>query len=255
MARARFIDYDLIADLYDEYVRVDFDVPFFLDEAKKATGDVLELMSGTGRMSVPLIEAGVRLTCVDRSAEMLAVLRQKLEQRQCAAEVYQMDVRELNLPRRYQLAFIPFHSLSELVSPEDRQQALVRIYEHLLPGGHFICTLHNPTVRLARVDGQLHLMGTHALAARNGTLVAWIIENRDPSTAIVNGCEFFEEYDASGLLRSKRLLEIQYALISRTEFEAVAESIGFRSVSLYGDYSYSAFQSGTSPFMVWILQK
>ncbi len=248
------IDYDRVADLYDDYVRVGFDVPFFRNAAKQAAGDVLELMSGTGRVSLSLIEAGVRLTCVDRSAKMLAVLRRKLEQRHLVAEVYQMDVRELSLPRQYSLAFIPFHSLAELVSAEDRRQTLTRIYEHLVPGGHLICTLHNPAVRAQSVDGQLHLIGTHTRADRSGTLVAWIVEARRPSTAIVDGCEFFEEYDAGGVLRSKWLLEIHYALISREEFEAMIESIGFRVVSLHGDYAGSDF-SETSPFMIWTLER
>ncbi len=254
MTQSQSIDYDRVADLYDDYVRVGSDVPFFLSAARQAAGDVLELMSGTGRVSLPLIEAGVRLSCVDRSAEMLAVLRRKLEQRQLVAEVYQMDVRELSLPRQYTLVFIPFHSLAELVSPEDRHQTLTRIYAHLAPGGHLICTLHNPTVRAQSVDGQLHLIGTHARAGQSGTLVAWIVEARRPSTAIVDGWEFFEEYDADGLLRSKRLMEIHYALISREEFEAMIESIGFKVVSLHGDYAGSDFFA-TSPFMIWTLER
>jgi len=120
--------------------------------------------------------------------------------------------------------------------------------------GHLICTLHNPTVRSQSVDGQLHLIGTHARADRGGTLVAWIVEARRPSTAIVDGCEFFEEYDADGVLRCKRLMQIHYALISREEFEAMSESIGFRVVSLHEDYAGSGF-SETSPFMIWTLQK
>jgi len=248
------IDYDRVADLYDDYVRVGFDVPFFLNAAKQAAGDVLELMSGTGRVSLPLIEAGVRLTCVDHSAKMLAVLRRKLEQRQLAAEVYEMDVRELSLPRQYSLAFIPFHSLAELVSPEDRRQTLTRIYEHLVPGGHLICTLHNPTVRAQSVDGQLHLVGMHTRADQSGTLIVWIVEARRPSSTIVDGCEFFEEYDADGVMCSRRLMEIHYALISRGEFEAMVESIGFRVDFLHGDYAGSDF-SETSPFMIWMLER
>ena len=92
MTLSSSIDYDRVADLYDDYVRVGFDVPFFLNAARQAAGDIPDLMSGTGHVSLPLIEAGVRLTCVDRSAEMLAVLRRKLEQRQLVAEVYLMDV-------------------------------------------------------------------------------------------------------------------------------------------------------------------
>jgi SAM-dependent methyltransferase len=72
-------DYDYIADLYDTYVPAAFDIPFFVDEARKSPGDVLELMSGTGRVSIPLLEAGIKLTCVDISAGLNAVLSDKLK--------------------------------------------------------------------------------------------------------------------------------------------------------------------------------
>ena len=58
---------------------LDADIPFFREMCADATGDVLELMSGTGRVSLPLLRAGVTLTCVDYSAEMLRVLVSALE--------------------------------------------------------------------------------------------------------------------------------------------------------------------------------
>lgn len=43
-------DYSLVADIYDQYVRADFDVQFFRDEASRAHVRVLELMCGTGSL-------------------------------------------------------------------------------------------------------------------------------------------------------------------------------------------------------------
>jgi hypothetical protein len=40
------LDYDRIARLYDAYVRTELDVPFFLQEARQASGPVLELRAG-----------------------------------------------------------------------------------------------------------------------------------------------------------------------------------------------------------------
>ena len=57
------MDYSLIADLYDSYVQTALDTPFFLGETRNVKGEVLELMAGTGRVSIPLLEQGVRLTC------------------------------------------------------------------------------------------------------------------------------------------------------------------------------------------------
>lgn len=48
------IHFSEVSDLYDFYVKVDFDIPFFLNETKLFRNEILELMCGTGRVSIPL---------------------------------------------------------------------------------------------------------------------------------------------------------------------------------------------------------
>jgi SAM-dependent methyltransferase len=248
-------DYNRVADLYDTYVPADFDIPFFLTEAGQASGPVLELMSGTGRVSLPLIQAGVNLTCVDLSRKMLSILKEKLDRRGLRADLHAMDVCELELPRQFDLAFIPFHSFAEIVSPAGQRKALARIYQHLAPGGRFICTLGNPALRRQAVDGNLRLFRKYPLPDE-GTLLLWLLEKFDPQDdQVVETLEFFEEYDARGILRSKRLLELRFRLSTRDEFEERARTVGFQVLDFYGDYDYSPFSANTSPFMIWRLGK
>src|SRR5436309_9511385 len=54
------------------------DVPFWRRVALQATGPVLELGCGTGRISVPNARAGVNLTGIDRSAPMLDRAQRRL---------------------------------------------------------------------------------------------------------------------------------------------------------------------------------
>jgi SAM-dependent methyltransferase len=246
-------NYDTIADLYDTYVPATFDIPFFVNETRKTSGEVLELMSGTGRVSLPLLEAGVKLTCVDLSGELNAVLEDKLKQRGLKAAVYKMDICELDLPQKFDMVIIPFHSFAHIVSPDDQRKALSRIQQHLLPGGTFICTLGNPAVRQKAVDGQLRLFRKYPL--ENGQLLLWIKEDRLPGDSqVVEALQFFEEYDAQGLLKSKRLLELHFRLSGKDEFEALAQAAGFRVKALYGDYAYAEFSEATSPFMIWLFE-
>lgn len=248
--------WDHVAALYDSYVQVTFDVPFLLREATRTPGDVLELMAGTGRVSLPLLEAGVRLTCVDSSAAMLAVLREKLARRglTATATVVQADVRALALDRQFDLVLIPFHSFAEVTAPEDQRQVLARVRAHLRDGGRFICTLHNPRVRLRSVDGQLHLLGAAALQDRPGRLLIWTLMRHQPPSHLVEGWQFYEEYDAEGVLQRKRLLETRFALIERDAFAAMAADAGFRVTALYGDYDGAPFDEETSPYMVWVME-
>ena len=248
-------DYGVIADWYDVYVPATFDIPFFVSEARQCAGEVLELMSGTGRVSIPLLEAGVRLTCVDLSAEMNAILRQKLAERGLKADVYQMDVCQLELSKQFGMVIIPFHSFAHIVSSADQRRALERIRRQLQPGGTFICTLGNPRLRGQAVDGRLRLFRKYDLADGQGMLLMWILENFNPEDEhVVETLEFFEEYDAKGGLKSKRMLELKFRLTSKEEFEELAEAAGFKVTAFYGDYDYATFDKDNSPFMIWILQ-
>jgi hypothetical protein len=58
--------------MYNAYVSTTFDLLFLIGGAKQISGHVLELMAGTGRVSIPLAEAGVQLTSMDQSPEMFA---------------------------------------------------------------------------------------------------------------------------------------------------------------------------------------
>jgi ubiquinone/menaquinone biosynthesis C-methylase UbiE len=115
------MDYAQFADLYDAFVKFEDDIPFFVSECLKSTGPVLELMAGSGRVTVPLLESGVELTCVDVCSDMLARLRSKLASRRLSAKVVRSDVRVLPFGASFELAILPFNSFSELVSEGERR--------------------------------------------------------------------------------------------------------------------------------------
>lgn len=248
------IQFDIVADLYDYYVNVDFDVEFFLNEAKKAKGKVLELTSGTGRVSIPLLKAGIDLTCVDYSKEMLAVLEKKVTENGLECSIHNMDITELALKEKYDLIMLPFNSLSEIVDKEKHQKTLNGINQHLSDKGVFICTMHNPQIRLKTIDGVLRFMGKYHLENER-TLVMTYVFNYNKDTQIVSGLQFYEVYDKANTLIWKRNLDVNFYLFEKEEFERLIEHSGFKVVDLYGDYSYSSFDDKVSPFIIWKLKK
>jgi SAM-dependent methyltransferase len=249
-----FIDYSRVADLYDSYVRTTLDIPFFLKEAQKVSGDVLELMSGTGRISLPLVESGAHLTCVDRSPELLAILRGKLLNRGLASDVLETDVRNLAIDKHFDLVLLPSQSFDELLDPDDQRSMLTAVHAMLSPHGRFICTLHNPYIRLRRTDGRFRLQGKYS-RGDGSTLLVWVLENYDSISRLVVGIELYDEFDTRGLLKSRRLLEVQYSVPGRSEFERMAKSVGFKIAALYGGYSYADFIEEESPYQIWVLKK
>ena len=53
------------------------DISFFLDLARRAGGDVLEVGVGTGRVAVELAKSGIQVIGLDLSADMLAIAAEK----------------------------------------------------------------------------------------------------------------------------------------------------------------------------------
>lgn len=244
------MDYGRIADLYDSYVQVDLDIPFYRDAAQ-GVQKVLDLMSGTGRVAIPLAEAGVDVTAVDSSAEMLAYLRQKAYQSGLEVKIARQDVAALDLKDRFDLILLPFNSFAEITDPTEQAAALEAVTRHLTPGGTFICTLHNPKFRLQTVGQGLQLRAK--IPANDRVTLLWVEEAYNPETRIVSGMQFVEVYDASGVMMEKRFVEIAFVLHDLDAFEDMLAQAGFKIAARYGDYQRGAFDPETSPYVVWAL--
>lgn len=245
------LDYSQIAEFYDALVRFDADIPFFVQECRRAEGPALELMCGTGRVSAPLLAAGVDLTCIDSSAQMLAILRRKLARRNLSATVIEQDVRQLALAAEYALVFIPLHSFEELSVAEERQSALTSIRELLAPGGRFICTLHNPAVSLQTMTEGPRVVTRSAVEGGELSLATDV--TYDPESGIVEGTQTLVRQDAAQREMWRRSLPLRYVLIDESSFRRSARDAGFAVENLYGDYNRSPFDPSRSPSMIWIL--
>ena len=221
----RSIDYNKVADIYDDYVNVDFDIPFWLQEAGKARGKVLELTSGTGRISIPLLRAGINLMCVDYSTEMLSILKQKAESAGLACRIVPMDISDLSLDEQFELIFIPFNSLSEILEPAKHRQALEHIRAHLADSGQFLCTLHNPKIRRSTIDGTTGTLGRFPMLS-GGSLVVRYQLRYDASSHIAKGLQHYDLSDGTGNLVQQRSLNVEFYLFEAEEFEDLARSSG-----------------------------
>jgi SAM-dependent methyltransferase len=140
--------YDAIAALYDPWsASVTEDVDFYVAEARKAGGPVVELGVGTGRIAVPTAAAGVPVIGVDSSAGMLEICRRRAEE---AGVEGLLDLRLGDLKRppvteQVRLVTAPFRSFLHLRSDHERLQALGAAYDLLEPGGRLVFDVFAPS--------------------------------------------------------------------------------------------------------------
>jgi SAM-dependent methyltransferase len=191
---------------------------------------------------------------VDASEGMLARLEERLHALELDARVRRADIRYLDLHEEFELALVPFHSFSELVSQRDQELALRAVHGCLREGGRLICSLHNHAIRARSADGALRLNGSFP-TTDGSLLVVSGFETLDESSGVVDRLQFYEFFDASNELRAKRALPMRFALIDRIRFTELVIAAGFVPVALYGDYGGGEYLEESSPFMVWILEK
>lgn len=251
---AKAIEFDDVADIYDYYVNVELDIPFFLEEIGVRKGEVLELMCGTGRVSLPLLKKGVNLTCVDYSLKMLDKLREKLLKNQLRSNLVHADICEMDLGRQYDTIFIPFNSFMELAWREKQAAALNRIHSHLTGDGLFICTLHNPLIRTRLASGQRVFRGQFTLPDEQ-LLMLHSEEHIVSDQSIIEGTQYFTIFSKEGKLLLERNLDIRFSLVPKETFEQMAKEAGFSVQSLYGNYDRSEFSHEESPYMIFCLRK
>ena len=140
--------YDRIADIYDPWSRsVTEDIEFYVEHAIASGGPVVELAVGTGRIAVPIAEAGVRVIGVDSSPGMLAVAR---ETAATAGVDGRLDLRVGDLidppvAERVALVVCPFRSLLHMPSEAEKLRALRAARRLLDPGGSFVFDVFCPS--------------------------------------------------------------------------------------------------------------
>ncbi|MFA5998601.1 MAG: class I SAM-dependent methyltransferase [Candidatus Babeliales bacterium] len=124
------------------------EVDFFISFIQQYPGRVLEAMSGSGRLQIPLIKCGYVVDGVDHSYAMLARCRQRCASLGLEPELYEQSLENLALPHTYNTVIIAFGSL-QLISDRDLAfKALKNLNAHMLPGGNLLIDIFVPDITI-----------------------------------------------------------------------------------------------------------
>lgn len=230
--------YDPIARLYDPWSRsVVEDVSFYVEEALASGGPVVELGVGTGRLAIPVAQAGVSVIGVDSSEGMLAVCREAAE----AAGVSELvdlrlgDLREPPVSERVSLVICPFRAFLHMQTDEDRRRALRAAHELLVPGGRFVFDVFEPLD-----DG---IEETHGRwLEREPGIWERAVWDREARTLTL---------DVRGPEAESTLC---LAWLSPPEWHALLEAAGFEVEALYGWFDRRPHDGGLED-SVWIVRR
>ncbi len=138
--------YDAIAELYDPWsASVTEDVGFYLDEARRSGGPVVELGVGTGRVAIPIAADGIRVIGVDSSSRMLEVCARRAALAAVEVDLRKGDLTAPPVDERVPLVIVPFRSFLHLQTAAARRRGVQAAHDLLLPGGRLIFDVFAPS--------------------------------------------------------------------------------------------------------------
>ncbi len=141
-------EYASIADVYDAWcLEVQEDIGFYCGMAVGTTTPVVELAAGSGRIAIPVAQAGFDVVAVDRSEPMLERLRNYAASAGVTSrvDVRRGDLRSPGLTGTFDRVLIPFRSLLHLADDAARRTALIAARELLTAEGYLAFDVFSPT--------------------------------------------------------------------------------------------------------------
>lgn len=123
------------------------DIPFYLEYASRSKGDILELGCGTGRVTIPLAEAGYEIWGIELSDTMIEQFKSKIKNlpQKTAERIHLIkgDMSNFTIDRKFPLIIIPIRSFQILNDENLENTCLHSIYNHMTDEGYFILDIGN----------------------------------------------------------------------------------------------------------------
>ena len=135
-------DIYLYPDLYDAlHQDIETDKNVITHYAKKCNGSVLEVASGTGRLSKYITDLRLPYTGIDNSQSFLDVSIKNLGY---GGTFLLRDMRDFHLNQKFDFIFIGFNSFLHNLTDKDAVSCLASIKTHLNDGGLFLLSIFQP---------------------------------------------------------------------------------------------------------------
>jgi SAM-dependent methyltransferase len=197
-------------------------------------GSAVEFAIGTGRVAIPLHEAGVPVSGIELSGAMLSRLREKVSEQELPVTEGSMTTASAPAPadRGNTLVYLVFNTISNLLTQEDQVRCFAHAAHHLAPGGCFVIELWVPQLRSLAPGHR----GTVEVSEPGYLLVdTYDVLNQQ---VISHHVRFDEEVDGS---REASIGRSPHRYVWPSELDLMARLAGFHLESRWADWDRSPF--------------
>jgi SAM-dependent methyltransferase len=209
---------------------------FYLEEAGKTCGRVLEMACGSGRLTIPIAQSGIETVGADLSKPMLDTGRAKARGAGVDVQFFEADMRSFDLPGKFSTILIPGNSLLHLFTLEDLTRCFRCVRRHLAPNGRLVFDVSKwDLAMLARDPSQRYPV----LTVKDVTI---------EETATYDAAEqirHFVWYCSKPGAPDFRVIEYSLRVIFPQELLLLLVTAGFQVDARYGEFTREQFTSAS----------
>lgn len=207
-----------------------FDSAYYTARLKALDGPVLEACVGTGRLMIPLLEAGIDIEGFDHSPEMLAICRTRAGERGLEPRLFQARMQDFACDRAFAAIIVPTSSFLLVDDVDEALAVLRRFRDHLVPGGMLLMDV--PPLDFFETQA-----GERSWTATNGDLITL----RSSQAEIDPISQRRVNHDRYERWRDGRLVETEierfaYRVWGMRELAYALAEAGFSAVEIGADY-------------------
>jgi cyclopropane fatty-acyl-phospholipid synthase-like methyltransferase len=209
------------------------DVEFYRRLLDGVEGRVLEPAVGTGRIMIPMLEAGFEVEGYDNSSEMLAVCRKRCDERGLTPVLFAADMTSFEATEPYSAVIVPAGSIALLDGPEALARALRCFRECLNPNGRVMIDLDPPQLLVEPEPTRTWVADQSAWTLQ--TIHVEYDASRNQTTRWLR----YEKW-INGVLDATELQIFRLQHWSIAEFAGLLREAGFVDIAVSADYSAGA---------------
>jgi SAM-dependent methyltransferase len=237
--------YDLLFDA------LDFDIPYWVETARAATGPVLELACGTGRILLPIRRAGVDIEGIDSSPAMIGRLKVKAERAGLTVRAETADMRAFAMDRHYARIFCGFNGFAHCETTADQLACLRSSFEHLEPGGALILHMSYPGPSYWLEPEGRAVLEHETLLAGGGKLQLWDNRTKDVVGQRQDSEVEYWELDAAERPKAVHKFSTAQRWVYRYELELLFAAAGFARWELLGGFDGRPLRAPDDQMIAW----
>ncbi|MGQ9706197.1 MAG: class I SAM-dependent methyltransferase [bacterium] len=250
--------FDIIAEIYDISNPLREDISFWLKMAEEFGDPILELGCGTGRILIPIAEAGYKVLGLDISKKMLNILMGKIDTLNDKVKeritIRRADFRDFKIEEKFSMAFFAYSTLYSATTQEEQITTIRCINSHLKKGGVFITASFNPDIKRIS-ENHKFLMLDFTYQDPTGELLLTRMSQTEyfPFNQTLKSNQIYDIKE-KGKPTERYAIELNLRYIFPPEMRHMLYYCGFEIIDEYGDYNLAPLKEN-SPQMIFVAKK